>query len=389
MQNAAKQETEAMRLQLDKVCFDADAFNVCLEFANQVLLTPSLLSPYEKYWLYTLIASAAEAWPKSSPSKQKAIAVQNALVKYAMVPFTYMRGDAEEKLFPQDSRVSILNWNVCFFNHNLSMLFGGVLPWKDRIGSVAQQLQNTQVDVICLQEVFSLEAGLALYNLLKKNYAHFYLNIGPKLCGFDPSALGIPSGLFVASKYPLKDPHFQAFNHQETPKNRGYGFFTIDLMDRGDVVARIASTHLQPGQTEEDKNYRKAQINAILTNLRTKDILGIPCFLCGDLNLERGGEEYKKLVQNFVNSDLGSNWTCCELRNYWWKAGQDVKRFIAFGLDVEWIDYFLHLKSGMQSIGSMTTTVIPVNHLKDPKSSLSDHQILITVLKLSKNEVEP
>ncbi|MES2344579.1 MAG: endonuclease/exonuclease/phosphatase family protein [Chlamydiota bacterium] len=382
VQSIAKKEAEEMKDQLQKACLDADALALYLEFASQAATSPDTLSLSEKYWLYTVISGVVEARAEMDLFKQKAITLQNLFANHAMVPFTYIKGELEEKIFSSERQVSVLNWNVCFFNHGLSMLFGGVLPWKDRIENVVEKIQSSGADLICLQEVFSQEAAVELQHLLRKNYSHFYINIGPKLCGFDPNALGIPSGLFVASKYPLKEPHFQAFNHKETPKNRGYGFFIVDLMDKGNLVARVTSTHLQPGQGEDDKSYRVAQLNAILSNLRTKDTLDTPCFLCGDLNLEKGSDEYTKLLQNFVSSDASSDWTCCELRNYWWKAGQDVKKFISFGLDVEWIDYFLQLKSGMQASSSMATEILSVNNLKDPKNSLSDHQILMTTFKL-------
>ena len=94
------------------------------------------------------------------------------------------------------------------------MLFGGVLPWENRVDRIALFLKKSEADILFLQEVFSTTAGNQLYSKLKEQYAHFYLHIGPKISGFDAKNFGIPSGLFVASKYPLENPHFLIFIHR-------------------------------------------------------------------------------------------------------------------------------------------------------------------------------
>jgi len=80
-------------------------------------------------------------------------------------------------------------------------LWGGVLPWELRIDGIVEQIKTQDPDVVCLQEVFDETAATALYEKLRDQYRHFYINIGPRNFGLHESSLGISSGLFVASKY--------------------------------------------------------------------------------------------------------------------------------------------------------------------------------------------
>ncbi len=376
----AQMAAQSMGAKLWAACRDEEALSLCLSFAEKAIQNPGLINPSERGWLSTILESVKTGWPDESPLREKADRLQTELSKQEVLLFTYGKGALPEKNLPADRSVAVINWNVCFFNYGMSILFGGVLPWQSRIKKVASKIRSCDADVVCLQEVFSQEAAVELYNLLQFDYAHFYMNIGPKLYGFDAEALGLPSGLFVASRYPLQNAAFVPYNREETQKVRGYGVFMGDLCSRDKVLARIATTHLQPGSAPEDESYRGVQIDAILSHLRATDLSNTPCFLCGDLNIEKGSGEYKRLAQNFADLYTGVEWTCCELRNYWWKAAQDPGRFQALGLEVEWIDYFLRLRSGKRTPAAGNTRVISVNDPRSPQTALSDHQIMKTEL---------
>jgi endonuclease/exonuclease/phosphatase family metal-dependent hydrolase len=368
---------EELSRELFQLCKDQEALGIVLAYAEQVNRNPNLITPSQKGWLKSLLETAAES---STPLQQKAEGVLGELSKQAILNYTYQKGEAKEKVLPEDKRVAIINWNVCFFHYDLSMLFGGVLPWQVRIDRVAEEVRRQDADLVCLQEVFSQEAAEQLYQKLKGEYAHFYINIGPKLCGFDLFALGIPSGLFVASKYPLGNPVFTPFDKNQTPKVRGYGFFTCEILSENRPFAVLTTTHLHPGNDVEDVRFRERQVNAILESLKAKASNGIPSFLCGDLNIERDGETYKKLTQGFINNYEGPDWTCCELRNYWWRAGQNAQLFEQLGLELEWVDYFMRLKEAAHHLQSVKTRIVPVNNPSQPQNALSDHQLMHTII---------
>lgn len=375
---------EFMETKLKSACLDPNALTVCLTYIETALKSPDSLTSSQKYYLKSILETVLDGWPEDNPLRKKAAHLQDLLSKQEMLNFTYIRGGLTEKTLPADRVATVINWNVCFFNHGLSMIFGGVLPWEDRIEKVAAKIREVDADVVCLQEMFAQDAGVALQKLLANSYAHFYINIGPKPCGFDYEAIGIPSGLFVASKYPLNNAAFTPYNRQETPKVRGYGVFMGDLTSGAEPLARIATTHLHPGDGPENAAFRSVQIEAVMSHLRSTDTAPLPSFLCGDLNIERGSDEYKKMVQNFVNLYSGKDWTCCELRNYWWKAGQNVKKFEEMGLAFEWIDYFLRMRTGREVVTTETVNVLSVNDPADPKTALSDHQIMKTQISFNK-----
>lgn len=369
---------EYLDKKLSEACNDEKAISIVLNYVKQVMDNPYLesLHPSQTYLLYKLIESIVDGLSPSHKLRKNAIELQAKFSRHKMLSFTYAKGEAVKKNLPLDKKITILNWNICCFNEGISMFFGGVLPWQYRISRIAHTLQNSHADIICLQEVFSPEANQELYEKLKKNYAHFYMNIGPKVYGFDKESIGIPSGLFVASKYPLKNPHFYSYNAQQTPKIRGYGFFSAEIKNQDTTMARIITTHLQPDSNAQDLEFRHAQLQAILSSITDKT----PTFICGDFNIERNGEEFnKELKTHFENCYTGSDWTCCELRNYWWKAQKDVNKFHALGLCFEWIDYFMRLKDhNYESVKFTSTDILLVNNPLKPEEALSDHQALIT-----------
>ncbi len=90
-------------------------------------------------------------------------------------------------------------------------------PWRDRLGALTALIRSTNADVVCLQEVHPDDAIQELYHALKDQYSYFYGAIGPRFLGFDLSALGLPSGLFVASKYPVENPEFSLYKNVAFP----------------------------------------------------------------------------------------------------------------------------------------------------------------------------
>jgi endonuclease/exonuclease/phosphatase family metal-dependent hydrolase len=368
----AKLAAQYLDQKVDEACRDEKVISLFLAYAKQA----EGLNPSQIYVLNKFLESMVEGLPPSHPLMKEALALYSKLSLKETLPFTYAKGDAVEKTLPADKKIVILSWNVCCFNEGISMLFGGVLPWQNRMDRLAAKLEKSEADLICLQEVFSREAAEALTLKLKKKYAHFYLNIGPKVYGFDKAAFGIPSGLFIASKYPLSHPTFRPYDAEETPKIRGYGFFSAEIKSQKGTTARLIATHLQPGSTAQDRQFRHNQLQALLNSMDSKT----PTFIFGDLNIERDSEEYlKEITPHFVNRYRGSDWTCCELRNYWWKAEENVNKFLALGLLPEWIDYFLCLKNhSYESVKSVDASIFSVNQPSNPKESLSDHQGIVT-----------
>ncbi len=296
--------------------------------------------------------------------------------------FSCVRGTAPVKSLPADRKITTLNWNVCCFAGNLSLFFGGVRPWTERMDGIVQQIIDLNPDIVCLQEVFSEVAIDALYRGLKSNFAYFYLHIGPKEYSFDLEKLRrIPSGLFVASKYPLDEPFFYPYNvsKNETEPTRGYGFFMGNLFNR----VCICTTHLQPGDEEKDREIRNNQLTAI--NEHTPK--GHSTCIFADLNIEYGSDEYKKSVESrFVNHYKGgkNEWTCCELKDAWFNPEQYSKSLLQGSLPLQRIDAVLEIRRIKKLALGVKCQVVPLVRLDEPKNALSDHNPLFVTITLPK-----
>jgi endonuclease/exonuclease/phosphatase family metal-dependent hydrolase len=197
-------------------------------------------------------------------------------------PFTYVKGKAQEKI--SDKKFSLFSLNTCFIAGAFPLLKGGVMPWRERIDGIVKLIKEQKSDVVCLQEVHDIQACWRLYNALKDDYAHFYLNIGPN------SKIGANSGLFVASKFKIEDPSFIAFDKKTLPGN-GFvnkGFFNFTITSQGITLGQIYTTHLHHSEkdenpTKEEKECRKKQIEAIKQEMKKDG--NKPKVLVGDLNM--------------------------------------------------------------------------------------------------------
>lgn len=206
-------------------------------------------------------------------------------------PFIYMQGSEEPKRLPTDRSFSLLSWNVCCVGAGYSISDGGVLPWSFRIDAIIEKMIEKDADVNCLYETFDSKSAFYICERLKQNgYNHFYFNIGPK-------AIGVSSGILIASKYKMHNPEFSPFPQDSLvgrTKHAAKGVFSFDLESQGEYFTRIYSTHLQHSEepqfpTVEEIEARRKQMQMIVDKIHVvKDRCRV---VTGDLNLD--DEEYK------------------------------------------------------------------------------------------------
>jgi len=286
--------------------------------------------------------------------------------------YTYQKGDVEEALRASKD-FSLLTLNVCFAQDYMPTVFGGMPPWRDRLDLVSDLILEADADVICLQEVFDPEANTALYHKLKGTYAHFYMLIKPRCFNFSWRSIGLGSGLFVASKYPLKNPDFYPFKKGNSYINRGLFSFEV-ASNSTDSQARIFFTHLEP--FKEGKALRQREIEQVIRVMKKSSAdKDIPHILCGDLNLDlRKGEEAEGiLMQHFIDPVHSKvqevnfeNCTSNDFTLYEW----DPKRYKG---TPQILDYILLLKSDQEPmVQSKKIKAFDEN----PARAASDHHAL-------------
>lgn len=291
--------------------------------------------------------------------------------------FKHFRGKNLKERFTEKS-FSILNFNVCFTPDHMPIFFGGMLPWEDRIDNVVKFINEQDADIICLQEVFDYDAHEALYNKLKTKYSHFYTHIGPWHFDGSLSSLGFESGLFVASKYPIKNPIFHPFKNDNPHINRGVFSFDIATPD-GKSAGSIFTTHLEP--FENGKTLREKELTQIIALMQSKNLNeAYPVILCGDLNLPPN--EAKKWINTYFEDSIDINNMEVSKDNLTSYDFTTKRLAINDELKPEYLDYMLLLKNNKDNNSKMKTSIIKTFDTEHINKSLSDHNALFSEIIL-------
>ena len=215
--------------------------------------------------------------------------------------YTYSSSLIEEKSLSKSHKIAVLSWNVCFLPLATANWEKGVKPWTERLNQVAETILKEDADVVCLQEVYDSQAASDLTDLLKEKYKHIYYNIGPK-------SLGVNSGLFVASKVPLKNTRFTQHKDRQNDLDSFFvnkGFFDFEIYAGDHKIAHIFVTHLQHSKDDLhplklEQEIREKQLNAIFSEMEKAEV---PAVLVGDFNMlptEYAALKNKAKFQNFL-----------------------------------------------------------------------------------------
>lgn len=221
-------------------------------------------------------------------------------------PFLYSPGMATEK--PLTEELSLLSWNLCCIPAGYSIRNGGVGPWHFRINALIKAVKRPDADVVCLYEIFDIQTAQSLIEGLKDSYSHFYFNMGSH-------AIGLSSGLFIASKVKMTNPEFTPFPQEAKDGRAKYcnkGVFSFNIERQNERIARIYSSHFQHSEnsdepTQEEKEARKKEMDLILKGCEDETTI----IVTGDLNLNdeefKGSEWGEKFNRGEITGE-GSTW---------------------------------------------------------------------------------
>ncbi|MBS0604598.1 MAG: endonuclease/exonuclease/phosphatase family protein [Verrucomicrobia bacterium] len=359
-----------------------------IDYAHSVLLADRIPDPYENYLISCILDSCEEIKPAMIPHERQQLERLQSLYGAAVkTPYLYLKGGAAEKILPSaQDPFTVLNLNTCFLPGELVYVHGGVALWQQRVEAIADKIISSGADVICLQEMFTEDACHALYEELKEHYSHFYVAIGPRPLGFSPATFGLPSGLFVASKFSVEDPHFTPF--AVTGYQMNYGFFDFVIKSADTPLAHLYSTHLQSLNEEQFPQIRAAELMQIIEKMQN-DGPSVPRIACGDFNIPWGsGEPGESLIRAYFYDDYNHGRTE-------FSEGQQtctdyfIDRFFAsighpqpIGANLQIIDYALLFQPAALGC-TIQTVLIPMNRLSEAESAVSDHNGLLTTVKRS------
>lgn len=193
-------------------------------------------------------------------------------------------------------RLRVVNWNV----------WG--LPWgisdarEARLERVAPAVLALEPDLVCLQEVWVEEDGLALIEAFKAG--------GLEHHAFESSGL-LGSGLLIASRYPIQATRYEAFEltgklhkvwHGDAWARKGALEVRVKTPLGG---LRVVNTHLHASYKGDEYTAlqiaQAAQLGHFLGDFginppqRGGDSARIPLLLLGDLNFRRGEGAFEVL----------------------------------------------------------------------------------------------
>jgi endonuclease/exonuclease/phosphatase family metal-dependent hydrolase len=271
----------------------------------------------------------------------------------------------------QGNRVRLLTWNVCAPAGKYAITDGGVLPWRDRIDRVLHQIRTARADVVCLAEVFDAAAALEMAKILSQTYAHVLTCVGPR-------AIGVPSGVLIASRGPLTDVGFEAYPKSwldARTKNAEKGILRFSLPLPAKTLT-VLTSHLQHSEKPEfptpaERQCRARQIARIGQLAEEQAQRGRAVVLTGDLNLEpaelRGLPEGRQLRAGEMLSQEptwgGDQW-CARIEG---KQGSSAR---TLDYTLAWRDTVRHLRTQLTHTGFCGTEFRP--------QALSDHRGLLS-----------
>lgn len=274
------------------------------------------------------------------------VALRGAAARLQNRPFLFEKGAAGKSL-PDNSTFTLLSWNICCVAGGYPITDGGVTPWRDRIDALVDRILTREADINCLYETFDTASALLLASKLKESgYAHIYYNIGPQ-------AVGVSSGILVASKYEIANPEFDLFPQDSLVGRTKYaakGVFAFDLVSRGKDFARIFATHLQHSEepqfpTPEEIEARKKQMEIIVS--KVDQVRGKCLVVTGDLNLDDGEFAASSWQGRFDRGDLlegnttwGGDAFCAQLVGKRVSAPSNLDHTMIVRNSAEWITTF-------------------------------------------------
>jgi hypothetical protein len=279
--------------------------------------------------------------------------------------------DAKE--LPKDKKITISSWNICCMVAGFA-IGENLLPWSFRIDKIINDIVAKGADVNCLYETFDTSAAFYITERLKAHgYKHFYFNIGSR-------ALGVSSGIMIASKYKVEEPEFTVF-----PKNSllgptkfsSKGVFGFTLTSRNKPFARIHATHLQHSDiaqqpTSREMDARKKQMNLIArkVNEYRKKHPQICSVVTGDLNLDDKEFHTLSLGRMYDKGDILGPET----------FGGNVSQ----GTGPLNLDHTMVVKGSVKSISSFVDHTNHYNPIdfQSADEAPSDHKLLYTEIEL-------
>lgn len=177
---------------------------------------------------------------------------------------------------------------ISIFIHNYSLS-------RERVQAAAQGVLESDVDVLCVQEMFDKEATDQFMALIKHKYPYIIYNV-------PSSSLKLGSGLLIASKFPIENPQYWEHSIKiGTERLSSKGTIAATIRVSSNQKISVFNTHLEAGLDDPVQAIpcRVRQLQDIQDHAKEYSQESHPSFLCGDMNIPSndGSADLTKLTE--------------------------------------------------------------------------------------------
>ena len=256
--------------------------------------------------------------------------------------------------------IKIVSWNINMVPKHLSILTKSARKkQKDRAPRIIQYLNNSNFDIIILQELFDKSITKRFREDLNINYPYI---LSPIKEGFN---LKMTSGVMILSKYPYTLISHEIFNVSKKKDNTAQKACSLIKVNINGKKILLGGTHLD-SRNEESRILQSKLTKEKIINPFINDT--IPMFLAGDFNVNKNSVSYDSLVKLFALETYPLNddrpYTFDEF-NSWNEKGYKA-----------WIDFIFYQNS--KKIEVLDQYIVrPVMMYKKTKMDLSDHYQIV------------
>ena len=260
----------------------------------------------------------------------------------------------------ENDTIKIVSWNIKMVPKVLGLLTKSARKkQKERTPRIIQYLNNSNFDIVILQELFDQSISKKFCKDLSINYPYI---LSPIKEGF---TVKMTSGVMILSKYPYELMAHEIFNVSKKTDNLAQKACSLIKININGKKILIGGTHLDSWSEESRLLQSKLTKEKIIAPFINDTV---PMFLAGDFNVNNPSNGYDSLARlfNLENFQLNDDrpFTFDEF-NSWNEKGYK-----------SWIDFIFYQKTKKVEVVDQYI-LRPVMTYKKTKMDLSDHYQIV------------
>ena len=286
--------------------------------------------------------------------------IKKIIYLYILCQFSILPIELKATKATENDTIKIVSWNIKMVPKTLGLFTKSARKkQKDRAPRIIQYLNNTNFDIVILQELFDQSITKKFCQDLSINYPFI---LSPIKEGF---TLKMTSGVMILSKYPYELIAHEIFNVSKRTDNSAQKACSLIKVNINGKKILLAGTHLDSRNKESRISQSKLTKERIITPFINDTV---PMFLAGDFNVNKSSTSYDSLstlfdLENYPLKD-DRPYTFDEF-NSWNEKGYKA-----------WIDFIFYQKT--KKIEVLDQYILrPVMTYKKTKMDLSDHYQIV------------